>query len=118
MSSPTTSPPTSEDENGSLSSRARTSNAAKATETALKRGRRPSLWSRFCRAVSGSGATRTEQTMLPVLIQVFAGFTKLDGRVDEADIDSILGFLRYDYPETVYTELRELYSGALSELHD
>lgn len=53
--------------------------------------------------------------MLPVLIQVFAGFTKLDGQVMEAEIDSILGFLRYDYPETVYSELRELYSNALLE---
>ena len=60
-------------------------------------------------------APRTGQTMLPVLIQVFAGFTKLDGRVDEGDIDSILGFLRYDYPETVYSELRQLYSKALRE---
>lgn len=53
--------------------------------------------------------------MLPVLIQVFAGFTKLDGRVAEAEIDSILGFLRYDYPETVYSELRELYATALRQ---
>ena len=53
--------------------------------------------------------------MLPVLIQVFAGFSKMDGRVDEADIDSTLGFLRYDYPETVYSELRELYAKALHE---
>ena len=53
--------------------------------------------------------------MLPVLIQVFAGFSKMDGRIDEAEIDSTLGFLRYDYPETVYSELRELYSLALRE---
>ena len=82
-------------------------------------GRRSSLWERLRRAVNktarGQGATRTEQTMLPVLIQVFAGFTKLDGRVAEAEIDSILGFLRYDYPETVYSELRELYAEALSQ---
>jgi len=56
--------------------------------------------------------------MLPFLIQVFAGFTKLDGRVNEAEIDSILGFLRYDYPETVYSELRQLYIGALREAQD
>ncbi|NNE91143.1 MAG: TerB family tellurite resistance protein, partial [Verrucomicrobiales bacterium] len=58
---------------------------------------------------------RTEQSMLPVLIQVFAGFTKLDGQVNESEIDSILGFLRYDYPETVYSELRELYIQALGQ---
>ncbi len=56
--------------------------------------------------------------MLPVLIQVFAGFTKLDGVVVEAEIDSILGFLRYDYPETVYSELRELFVAALHESQD
>ncbi len=53
--------------------------------------------------------------MLPMLIQVFAGFTKLDGRVDSGEIDSILGFLRYDYPETVYTELRGLFAEALRQ---
>lgn len=88
---------------------------AKATRVALNRGRRSSVWGRFRRAVTRTEASRTEQTMLPVLIQVFAGFTKLDGKVDHAEIDSILGFLRYDYPETVYSELRELYSNALSE---
>lgn len=56
--------------------------------------------------------------MLPMLIQVFAGFTKLDGRVDPAEVDSILGFLRYDYPETVYTELRQLFIDALGESQD
>ncbi len=52
--------------------------------------------------------------MLPVLIKVFAGFSKVDGEITEADIDSSLGFLRYDYPETVYSELRQLYSEALA----
>ncbi|MCB1062681.1 MAG: ATP-binding cassette domain-containing protein [Verrucomicrobiae bacterium] len=80
-------------------------------------GQRASLWNRLKRAVKTNRrhAPRTEQTMLPVLIQVFAGFTKLDGRVAEAEIDSILGFLRYDYPETVYSELRGLYARALSQ---
>ena len=80
----------------------------------LKIGRRrPSLWKRLSRRMARRRASRTEQTMLPVLIQVFAGFSKMDGRIDEAEIDSTLGFLRYDYPETVYSELRELYSQAL-----
>ncbi|MCB1233818.1 MAG: hypothetical protein KDM91_01950, partial [Verrucomicrobiae bacterium] len=80
-------------------------------------GRRRTLWQRLKRLLTRQRpqAPRTGQTMLPVLIQVFAGFTKLDGRVDEGDIDSILGFLRYDYPETVYSELRQLYSKALRE---
>lgn len=56
--------------------------------------------------------------MLPMLIEVFAGFTKLDGQVVEAEIDSILGFLRYDFPETVYTELREHFMKALRQRQD
>ena len=89
-----------------------------AAATTSRAGQRSSLWKRVRRNVSSRtrrAAPRTEQTMLPVLIQVFAGFTKLDGRVAEAEIDSILGFLRYDYPETVYSELRELYADALRQ---
>ena len=77
--------------------------------------RRQPLWRRIARRLLRRKVSRTEESMLPVLIQVFAGFSKMDGRVDEADIDSTLGFLRYDYPETVYSELRELYAGALHE---
>jgi hypothetical protein len=47
--------------------------------------------------------------MLPVLIQVLASFTKADGVLLEEEIDSSLGFLRYDYPEAVYSELRQLF---------
>lgn len=56
--------------------------------------------------------------MLPVLIQVFAGFSKVDGEIEEREIDSALGFLRYDYPETVYSELRALYRDALRAPED
>ncbi len=56
--------------------------------------------------------------MLPMLIEVFSGFTKLDGQVVEAEIDSILGFLRYDFPETVYTELRQLFLKSLYRRQD
>ncbi len=76
------------------------------------------LWKRFQRRFQPREVRRTEQSMLPMLIQVFAGFTKLDGRVDPAEVDSILGFLRYDYPETVYTELRQLFVEALGERQD
>ncbi|MEO0415430.1 MAG: ABC transporter ATP-binding protein, partial [Verrucomicrobiota bacterium] len=63
-------------------------------------------------------APRTEQSMLPMLIEVFAGFTNLDGYIGEEEVDSILGFLRYDYPETVYSELRKLFIRSLGEEHD
>ena len=86
------------------------------TPRQLKIGRRrPSLLRRLGRRMRRRRGSRTEQTMLPVLIQVFAGFSKMDGKIDEAEIDSTLGFLRYDYPETVYSELRELYSQALRQ---
>jgi ABC-type multidrug transport system ATPase subunit len=56
--------------------------------------------------------------LLPLLIQVLAGFSKVDGVVLEEEIDSSLGFLRYDYPEAVYSELRKLFRQALNEQHD
>ena len=77
-------------------------------ESGLTRGR-SRLWSRVQRTFFKSEMPRTEESMLPMLIEVFAGFTKLDGRAVEAEIDSILGFLRYDFPETVYTELKQLF---------
>ena len=53
--------------------------------------------------------------LLPLLIQVLAAFTKIDGEVLEEEIDSILGFLRYDYPDAVYSELRSYFKEALRE---
>ena len=47
--------------------------------------------------------------LLPLLIQALASFTKADGVIMEEEIDSSLGFLRYDYPEAVYSELRQLF---------
>ncbi|MDF1826389.1 MAG: ATP-binding cassette domain-containing protein [Verrucomicrobiales bacterium] len=76
------------------------------------------LWNRFQRTFFKSETPRTEESMLPMLIEVFAGFTKLDGQVVEAEIDSILGFLRYDFPETVYTELRQLFIKSLHRRQD
>src|SRR5260370_171552 len=58
------------------------------------------------------------QNLLPLLIQVLAGFSKVDGRILEEEIDSSLGFLRYDYPEAVYSELRLLFQKALKEPQD
>ncbi len=58
------------------------------------------------------------ESFLPLLIQVLAGFAKLDGQLREDEVDSTLGFLRYDYPEAVYSELRALYTRALREQQD
>src|SRR5690349_14462693 len=56
--------------------------------------------------------------LLPLLIQVLASFTKADGVILEEEIGSSLGFLRYDYPEAVYSELRQLFRQALYEQQD
>jgi len=56
--------------------------------------------------------------LLPLLIQVLAGFARVDGDLLEEEIDSSLGFLRYDYPEAVYSELRNLFRKALREKPD
>ncbi|HWL52121.1 MAG TPA: ATP-binding cassette domain-containing protein [Chthoniobacteraceae bacterium] len=56
--------------------------------------------------------------LLPLLIQVLAAFSKVDGQILEEEIDSSLGFLRHDYPEAVYSELRKLFRQALNEQQD
>lgn len=56
--------------------------------------------------------------LLPTLIQVLAAFARADGEVLEEEIDSSLGFLRYDYPDAVYSELRRLFRDALHEQQD
>src|SRR3981189_3261070 len=55
------------------------------------------------------------RNLLPLLIQVLAGFSKVDGRILEEEIDSSLGFLLFGYPEAVYSELRLLFQKALKE---
>lgn len=87
------------------------------SESGLTRTR-SRLWDRLHRTIFKSELPRTEESMLPMLIEVFAGFTKLDGRVVEAEIDSILGFLRYDFPETVYAELKQLFIRSLRRRQD
>jgi ABC-type multidrug transport system ATPase subunit len=66
------------------------------------------------------GRTPSESpNLLPLLIQVLAAFSKsARGDVLEEEIDSSLGFLRYDYPEAVYSELRKLFRQALNEPQD
>ena len=59
-----------------------------------------------------------ERNLLPLLIRVLAGFSKFDGANLEEEIDSSLGFLRHDYPEAVYSELRRQFRHALAEQPD
>ncbi len=72
------------------------------------------MWSKLKR-LTGS---RERLRLLPVLIKVYAGFSKMGGLAAEEEIESSLGFLRYDYPEAMYSELQELYRQALREPQD
>ncbi|MDB6135415.1 MAG: abc-2 type transporter [Verrucomicrobiales bacterium] len=60
----------------------------------------------------------SRRQLLPLIIRVYAGFSTFDGEASEEEIESSLGFLRYDYPESMYVELRELYRSALKEPQD
>lgn len=73
---------------------------------------------RLLRRWRPGGASNENANLLPLLIQVLAGFSKVASEALEEEIDSSLGFLRYDYPEAVYSELRKLYQQALNEPQD
>ncbi len=75
-------------------------------------------WRRLWHRITKRSADPTANTMLPVLMEVFAGFSKIDGSVMEEEIDSSLGFMRYDYPEAIYSELRRIYFEALQKPQD
>ena len=91
--------------------------AARPGMTAALPGRM-SWWRRTLRKLQGLPVDSTSHTMLPVLMEVFAGFSKIDGSVMEEEIDSSLGFMRYDYPEAIYSELRRIYFEALQKHQD
>src|SRR5947208_1993707 len=70
------------------------------------------------RALRKTRSVSEGPNLLPLLIQVLASFSKADGVLLEEEIDSSLGFLRYDYPEAVYSELRQLFRQALYAQQD
>jgi ABC-type multidrug transport system ATPase subunit len=86
------------------------------TPLAYRLRRRSRRWMR--RAMRKPRSVSEGPNLLPLLIQVLASFSKADGVLLEEEIDSSLGFLRYDYPETVYSELRLLFRQALYEQQD
>src|SRR6186713_1127372 len=86
------------------------------TPFAYRLRRRGQLWMR--RAMRKPRSVAESPNLLPLLIQVLASFSKADGVLLEEEIDSSLGFLRYDYPEAVYSELRMLFRQALYEQQD
>ena len=88
----------------------------KVTPFAYRMQRKGRRWMR--RALRKPRSVSEGPNLLPLLIQVLASFSKADGVLLEEEIDSSLGFLRYDYPETVYSELRQLFRQALYEQQD
>ena len=86
------------------------------TPLAYRLRRRSRRWVR--RAMRKPRSVAESPNLLPLLIQVLASFSKADGVLLEEEIDSSLGFLRYDYPEAVYSELRTLFRQALYEQQD
>src|SRR5881275_941400 len=88
----------------------------KVTPFAYRVRRRGRRWMR--RAMRKPRSVSEGPNLLPLLIQVLASFSKADGVLLEEEIDSSLGFLRYDYPEAVYSELRQLFRQALYEQQD
>src|SRR3954452_23989071 len=88
----------------------------KVTPFAYRMQRRGRMWMR--RAMRKPRSVAESPNLLPLLIQVLASFSKADGVLLEEEIDSSLGFLRYDYPEAVYSELRQLFRQALYEQQD
>lgn len=58
---------------------------------------------------------RDGRAILPLLIQTLAGFSKIDGELVEADIDSSLSFLRNDLPTVYSSKLQADYQRALNE---
>src|SRR6476659_6654718 len=88
----------------------------KVTPLAYRIHRRSRRWMR--RAMRKPRSVAEGPNLLPLLIQVLASFSKADGVLLEEEIDSSLGFLRYDYPEAVYSELRQLFRQALYEQQD
>jgi ABC-type multidrug transport system ATPase subunit len=83
----------------------------KVTPFAYRIQRKGKRWIR--RAMRKPRSVSEGPNLLPLLIQVLASFSKADGVLLEEEIDSSLGFLRYDYPEAVYSELRQLFRQAL-----
>src|ERR1700745_136683 len=88
----------------------------KVTPFAYRMQRKGRRWIR--RAMRKPRSVSEGPNLLPLLIQVLASFCKADGVLLEEEIDSSLGFLRYDYPETVYSELRQRFRQALYEQQD
>ncbi len=70
------------------------------------------------RRLLGKSRPVEEANLLPSLIRVLAGFSKFDGELVEDELDSALGLLRHEFPETVYSEIRGRFREALGQQQD
>jgi ABC transport system ATP-binding/permease protein len=73
---------------------------------------------RAWRRLVGKSRPQEDQSLLPLVIQVLAAFSKSDGQVVEEEIDVVLGLLRHGYPDALYSDLRRQFRDALSQQQD
>src|SRR5688572_19946278 len=87
----------------------------KVTSTARVVGR---FFDRAWRRLIGKRRSSEDQSLLPLVIQVLAAFSKSDGEVVEEEIDVVLGILRHGFPDAVYSDLRRQFREALAQHQD
>src|SRR6478736_8384140 len=76
------------------------------------------FFDRAWRRLIGKRRLNEEQSLLPLVIQVLAAFSKSDGQVVEEEIDVVLGILRHGFPDAVYSDLRRQFREALAQQQD
>ena len=72
------------------------------------------FFDRGWRRLAGRKRPSEDQSLLPLVIQVLAAFSKSEGEVVEEEVDAVLGLLRHGYPGGVYSDLRRQFRDALS----
>ncbi len=73
------------------------------------------FFDRGWRRLAGRKRPSEEQSLLPLVIQVLAAFSKSEGEVVEEEVDAVLGLLRHGYPGGVYSDLRRQFRDALGQ---
>ncbi len=76
------------------------------------------FFGRIWRRLAGKERVREDQSLLPLVIQVLAAFSKSEGELVEEEVDSVLGLLRHGYPEGVYSDLKRQFRDALGQQQD
>jgi ABC-type multidrug transport system ATPase subunit len=76
------------------------------------------FFNRAWRRLAGKQRPPEEQSLLPVVIQVLAAFSKSQGQIVEEEVDTVLGLLRHGFPDAVYSDLRRQFREALGQHQD